>query len=329
MMDRPAPNRSRTGRTRTGFVLVAVLVIACVLSLLVARLSISTMTEVELSRSRARAVELRAALDSGAALARSLLAVDAREGGRSDGTRDTWARGPMRVRLGDVDVTLNIRDEDGKVSVPHMLAARHPDDARELQRALRHFVQEAARAFEVEEDQVRRWIVSRQHRLDLPEEMAGEPLFDIPAGPPGAVLAVGRFLTVWAGGTINVNTAPPECLEYLWGRGSDRLVSAVVEHREEEPFTRPAEVFALPSAGRTLRRPGGMRIVTESRFFEIEIVAESGPARLCERVVVGRHRPEVPVVFRQLVPEVSFRGEAREVGIEAFIEGTVEPEEGV
>jgi len=323
----PVPRKPCADRARAGFVLVAVLVIACVLALLVGRLSVSTMTELELSRSRARAVQLRAALESGAALARSMLAVDMREGGRSDSAEDAWAQGPMRVRLGDVDVTLNIRDEDSKVSVPHALAGTRPDDARELERALRHFVQKTARSFDVGEDQVRRWIVSRQHRLDLPEKLAGAPLFEVEGGPAGAVLPVGRFLTVWTGGSVNVNTAPRECLQYLWGRGSDRLVDAVVEHREEEPFTRPAEVFALSSAGRTLRRPGGMRIVTESRVFEIEVMAESGPARLCERLVVTRHQPEVPVVFRQLVPGVSFRAEPRDVGICAFTVAEEESEE--
>ncbi len=320
-MNRCPPAGPLEDAARGGFALVAVLVIVCVLALLVGRLSVSTMTELELARSRARAVELRAALESGVALARCMLAVDRDEGPPGDSAEDAWARGPMQVRIGDVDVIMNIRDENSKVSVPHVLAATRPADAREFGRALRLFVRESARAFGAEEDEVRRWLVSRQHMLDLPERLAGGPLFDVEGAGSGAVLPVGRYLTVWTDGGLNVNTAPREAMEYLWGRGNERLVRAVIERREEKPFARPEEVFALPGAGQTLRRPGSMRVLTESRVFEIEIVAQSGPARLCERVIVTRREPDVPVLFRQLVPHVSFRGEPRRVGIAAFTGG--------
>ncbi len=309
---------------RHGFALLAVLLLTAVLGLLAAQMAVSTLTDLELSQARMRRMRLRVALDGATDLARAMLATDWADAAEPDSLHDRWALGPMRVRIGEVSVTLAVRDENARVSLPHVVASRRPDDERELRNQLRLFVREASRVFGPREEAIRRWVVAHQFRLGLPEEMAAEALFDLPAGPggtePPAEELPGRFLTTWTDGSLNVNTAPRECLEFVWGEDADRFLDALLERREEEPFRKAQEVFSLPDASRLLRLPPGVRLTTHSPVLTLEMEARLGPARFCRRVVLRRDWPWTPILLRQDVPQVELTGEIREITPAEFIE---------
>ncbi|MFO8007000.1 MAG: type II secretion system protein GspK [Candidatus Brocadiia bacterium] len=305
---------------RAGFALVAVLLLTAVLGLLAAQMAVSTLTDLELSQARARRRRLRLALDSATDLARALLATDWADAAEPDSLHDLWASGPMRVRIREASVTLAVRDENARISLPHVIASRRPEDERDLRKKLRHFVREASQVLGPSEEAIRRWIVEHQFRLGLPEEMAAEPLFEVPAEPAADEEPPGRFLTAWTDGSLNVNTAPRECLEFIWGEEADRFLDALIERREEEPFRKAQEVFSLPDASRLLRLPPGVRLTTHSPVLTLELEARLGPARFCRRVVLRRDRPGVPILMRLDVPEVELTGEVREISPGEFVE---------
>jgi len=164
---RPDDARRRSG----GFVLIVVLVISCVLGLLLGQFAVSTLTGLELSRARARAVQLQAAAESGICLARAMLAADLAQQPAVDSLKDAWAKGPMVVRFDEATVTVTIRDENAKISLPQLMKAWGGDDARRLAQGLRLFAQDAPKDFGVGADDLRRWVVAHQFRLDLPDEV--------------------------------------------------------------------------------------------------------------------------------------------------------------
>jgi type II secretory pathway component PulK len=307
--------RRRSG----GFVLVAVLLLTCVLSLLVAHMASGALTELELARARARRAKLTAAVESGLSLARLMVAARARE--KSTGAPEPWAGGPVRLNPGNASVTFHVEDENGRISVPHLIRAGNADTPRELRKHLQRFAQESADAFELDEDEIFRWIVAHQFQLDLPEKLRGEPLFSVERSSPGADRAPrpGDFLTVWTDGTLNVNTAPRECLEFLWGETGERFIEAVVSRREDEPFQHSEELFALPGSARLLRSTPGVRLTTRGTVFRIELEAVAGPSRLCEEAIVSADQPGVPVIYRRLIPSTSISGEPREMDVRAFV----------
>ena len=185
---RERPSRPHAARRRSGgFVLVMVLVISCVLGLLLGQFAVSMLTDMELSRARARAVQLRAAAESGVSLARAMLAADLAQRPVVDSLKDAWAKGPMVVHFDEATVTVTIRDENAKIPLPQLMKSWGGNDASRLTQGLRLFTQDAPKDFGVEADDLRRWVVAHQFRLDLPEEAAGKPLFALKtAAPAGA-----------------------------------------------------------------------------------------------------------------------------------------------
>jgi len=311
------------GRTcrRSGFVLVVVLVMSCVLALVVGQFAVSTLTDLEVSRARARAAQLRAAADSGIELARAMLAADLARRPPVDSLRDVWAQGPMTVRLGETTVTVTIRDENAKISLPHLMKSWDSENAARLSRAFRMFARSAPRDLKVSAAALRRWVVENQYRLDLPPGPAGAPLFRVEASADTSGRRPQDVLTVWTDGELNVNTAPPECLEYLWGERGERLVRELVRRRKRQPFITADEVFALPGASSALRLPGSVRLTTTSSVFLIEVEAVAGPSRLCRQAVVSRAEPGVPVLYRRTVGDVRVEGKAKEMAPEDFLHG--------
>ena len=315
--------RSNGARRRSrGFVLVVVLVITCVLGLLLGQFAVSTQTDLELSRARARAVQLRAAAESGISLARAMLAADLAQKPAVDSLKDAWARGPMVVRFDEATITVTIRDENAKISLPQLMKSWGGDDARRLTQGLRLFAQEAPRDFGVEADELRAWTVANQFRLDLPEDAASKPLFALRevVAPAAGKHRAEEYVTVWTDGELNVNTAPAECLKYIWGGKGDRLVSELVSRRTRQPFGQPEEIFAVPGASEALRLPGSVRLSTTSTVFTIEVIAVAGPSRLCEQAVVTRADAGVPVLYRRTVSDLRITGEPREMTVNAFLQ---------
>jgi len=310
--------RERSG----GFVLVVVLVVTCLLGLVLAQLTISTQVDLELSRAWSRSAQLRCALDSAVAVACALLSEEGQLSG-ADTLEDAWAQGPFLLRFSESAVTLDIEDESARLSLPQLVGLGSEREPKAVRTALRHFVQKASVAWGVPADDLRRWIVAHQFRLDLPETLAARGLFSVSPGGVGGVGAgapqPGDFLTVWTDGSVNVNTASRECLAYMWGRRGEALAQAVVSRREQEPFLRPEQVFALAGAAGALRVPRNIRLSTESKVFRVRLEAASGPSRLAETVVVVRDESAARVVFRGPVPDVSFRGEPREMEVGAFL----------
>jgi type II secretory pathway component PulK len=315
--------RTRSTAGRGGFVLVVVLVISCALGVLLGQFAVSTLTDLELNRARARAVQLRAAAESGVALARAMLAADLRQRPAVDSPKDAWAQGPMVVRIGEAAVTVTIRDENAKISLPHLMKSWGGDDARRLTQALRLFTQEAPGEFGIGADDLRRWVVANQFRLDLPEQAAARPLFQVKAAAAGPGKRPEDYVTVWTDGELNVNTAPAECLRYAWGDRAGQFVGELVKRRARTPFTAAEEVLALPGASTALRLPGAMRLSTTSTVFSIEVEAVAGPSRFCEQAVVTRAQPGVPVLFRRAVGDVRVGGKPRQMTADDFLHGGV------
>ena len=327
------PTASWTRQRSGGFVLVVVLVVTCLLGLVLAQLTISTQVDLELSRAWSRSAQLRCALDSAVAVACALLSEEGQLAG-ADTLEDAWAQGPFVLRFSESVVTLDIEDESARLSLPHLVGLGSEREPKAVRTALRHFVQEASVAWGVPADDLRRWIVAHQFRLDLPETLAGRGLFSVSPGGVGGVGAEaprpGDFLTVWTDGSVNVNTASRDCLAYMWGRRGEALAQAVVSRREQEPFLRPEQVFALPGAAGALRVPRNIRLSTESKVFRVRLEAASGPSRLCETAVVVRDEGAVRVVFRGPVPDVSFRGEPQEMEVATLLAAaSSSPGEGV
>jgi type II secretory pathway component PulK len=125
---------------------------------------------------------------------------------------------------------------------------------------------------------------------------------------------------VWTDGELNVNTAPAECLKYVWGGKGNQLVEALLARRTKQPFVLPEEIFALPGASTALRLPGSVKLSTTSTVFLIEVVAVAGPSRLCEQAVVTRADPGVPVLYRRTVGDVRVSGEPRAMTASAFLQ---------
>lgn len=299
-------------RWRGGFVLVAVLVLTCLLTVLVGRLTISTMTDLELSRARAQAVKNRAALESGIALARALLVLHRREA-EVDTLDDPWREGALTFDQGGVAVTMGIEDEESKLPVVQLLEAHDPQDSRQFKKGLLHFIQRASTDLRLDGDDVRRWLVTNQFLLNLPADLADSILFEVPGS--GGSPAAEALLTAWTDGVVNVNTASRECLLFLWGSEAKGLVEAVLTHRAGEPFVTPEEVFALPGGGRVLRPPKGVRLAAQSNVFTVSVQAHSGPSRACMRAVLVRRNGRVDVVFRQNVSEVELPAPARPLNL--------------
>jgi type II secretory pathway component PulK len=300
-----------------------VLVISCVLGLLLGQFAVSTLTDMELSRARARAVQLRAAAESGVSLARAMLAADLAQRPVVDSLKDAWAKGPMVVHFDEATVTVTIRDENAKIPLPQLMKSWGGNDASRLTQGLRLFTQDAPKDFGVEADDLRRWVVAHQFRLDLPEEAAGKPLFALKTAAPEGAADKHRaedYVTVWTDGELNVNTAPAECLKYVWGGNGNRLVEELLARRAQQPFTLPEEIFALPGASTALRLPGSVRLSTTSTVFLIEVQAVAGPSRLCEQAVVTRADASVPVLYRRTVSDVRVSGEPKEMTVNAFLQ---------
>jgi len=325
------PIASWTRERSGGFVLLVVLVVTCLLGLVLAQLTVSTQVDLELSRAWSRSAQLRGALDSAVALACAFLS----EGGQLSGVdslEDAWAQGPFVLHFSDVAVTFAVDDEGAKLSLPHLVGLSADRKAGAIKTALRHFVQEASVAWGVPADDLRRWIVAHQFRLDLPEDLARAPLFSVAPHAAASVASTepsaNDFLTVWTDGSVNVNTASRECLAHLWGRRGEALAGTVVSRRVQEPFTRPEQVFSLPGASRVLRLPGNTRLSTTSTVFRIRVQAASGPSRLCETVVVVRDEGGVRVVFRRPVPAVHFAREPKQTDVAVLLTAAGPPAEG-
>jgi len=301
---------------------------SCALSVLLGQFAVSTLTELELDRARARAVQLRAAAESGVALGRAMLAADAGQRPAVDSLKDAWAQGPMLVRIGGAAVTVTIRDENAKISLPQLMKAWGGDDARRLTHALRMFAQEAPGDFGVKADDLRRWVVAGQFRLDLPNALAGKPLFRLKAADPDPRHRPEDYFTVWTDGELNVNTAPAACLRYAWGGAASSFVRELVRRRVRTPFTTTEEIFALQGASTALRLPGSMRLSTTSNVFTIEVEATAGPSRFCEQAVVTRAQPGVPVLYRRTVSDVRVSGKPREMTVDAFLRSGSRPGSG-
>ena len=319
---RAVPIALRMRKRSGGFVLVVVLVVTCLLGLVLAQLTISTQVDLELSRAWSRSAQLRGALDSAVAVACAVLSEEGQLPG-ADTLEDAWAQGPFVLRFSDVAVTFVVEDEGARLSLPHLVGLGSDREPKAVRTALQHFVQEAAKAWPFGSEDLRRWIVAHQFRLDLPETLVGKPLFSVAAG--GAVGRrtgephVGEFLTVWTDGSVNVNTVSRESLMYLWGRRGESLAEAVISHREKEPFARPEQVFALPGASGVLRLPGTIRLSTGSEVFRIRLQAVSGPSHLCETVVLAREEGVAQGVFRRPVSDVSFAREPKPTDVATLL----------
>ncbi len=271
-------------RRRKGFVLLVVLVMSCALSVLLGQFVVSTLTGLELDRARARAVQLRAAAESGVTLARAMLAADLAHRPPVDSLKDAWAQGPMLVRIGDAAVTVTMRDENAKISLPQLIKAWGAGDARRLTHALRMLAQEAPHDFGLKSDDLRRWLVAEQFRLDLPKELAGKPLFGLKAAEPDPEHRPEDYFTVWTDGELNVNTAPAACLRYAWGSGADAFVQDLVRRRARAPFVTAEDVFSLQGASTALRLPGSMRLST----YEQRLHHRGGGDRKARRATASR-----------------------------------------
>jgi type II secretory pathway component PulK len=285
-------------------VLVAVLVLTCLLTVLVGRLAVSTMSDLEFARTRADVVRARNALESGLALAQALL-TEHRTEFEVDSLDDAWREGSLQFPCAGAVVTMSIEDEESRLPVRPLLVVHKPEDAREFNKGLLHFLQRASTDLGLDGDDVRRWLVANQFLLDVPSGMADGPLFEVPAGPT-ALPAM--LFSAWTDGAVNVNTASRECLAFLWGPESSPLVEAVLARREREPFLRAEEVFALPGGGRSLRLPQGVRLTTASDVFRVRLQAEAGAVHTCMEAVVLRLPEGMRVVFRRLMPTVALPG---------------------
>ncbi len=279
---------------RSGFVLATVLAICAFASLIVAQLAVSTHAELELARSRARRAELRVALESGVSLARAVLAAEM--DGEEPGVPPPWAGGPLRMRLGEVDCTLSIEDEGAKFPVSSVLGAASRGGARQRTMALESFVRDAAEAFGLEAAVLRAWVVQRRFRLNLPDKLAGEPLFRSAVhAPADGALPPEAQLTVWTAGSVNVNTAPAPVLRMAAGDASGRFVQALLKRRSDGPLQSEAEVAALAGLTRPRR---GVQFATASSTFAVTVHVRAGPSRMARRVVLRRERGGVRVIAR-------------------------------
>lgn len=108
---------------------------------------------------------------------------------------------------------------------------------------------------------------------------------------------LGRFLTVYSDGLVNINTAPKEVLMALSEEITPEMALRLIERRDEKPFADPSDIRAV-SGFETLVFSLQGRIKVKSDIFRVRTRAVSGGVVREVEAVVALGRPERILYWR-------------------------------
>lgn len=330
-MTAPRPSACTTGRsTRRGFALLVVLLVVLLLEALVADLALVSWLALKEARNAVHDVQNRAAADGVLRLVGQILAAQDMEPEQ----RATLLReGITGLELGDTRVDAALLDESGKFNL-NLLAdpkKETADAAREEFLSLMNLLGvDAALAGRMADfaaanrptagaSAKRRRMIVAIDELRQVQGVTDELLFGAPgpgpsapagAAPPGVELPPGidlppgvgaqpislsQYLTCWGPGAVNVNTAPPEVLQALFGAARATMAEAVIAQREEKPLTTAAEITGFSTLPPPEQKRLTTRLSTASNVCSVTVTARSGDLTTVTTAVVmagagGKHQ---------------------------------------
>ena len=96
------------------------------------------------------------------------------------------------------------------------------------------------------------------------------------------------WLTLWSGGTVNVNTAPAEVLRCLDPSMTDTIVSELISSRAQKVLKSQQDLKAVAGIDPDLAFRLGKMVGFNSQYFRIRIAVDEQPARISLEAVVNR-----------------------------------------
>lgn len=108
-----------------------------------------------------------------------------------------------------------------------------------------------------------------------------------------------RYLALWGSQEVNINTAPRQVLEaaFMMVAGKpEELAKAVIEQRQNKPFSTLRELEELVPEETSNLRSAAPYLTTQSVFFQIRIVSRCGNARCAAVATVFKDQKKVELL---------------------------------
>jgi type II secretory pathway component PulK len=278
---------------RSGVALLVTLLVIVLLEAIVGELAYHSAISLKAARSFCRDLQHETAVDG------ALAAVGSRLADRSFGAeqRDLLVReGVPVIALGATECSIAAEDECGKFNV-NLLTQAGPEDAEDIAEELRvlldmvgHEGGTAERIVEFLESRMGRPAgearVAVLSELRQVEGVTDDLLFGgVPAGGAGGS-CLGRYLTCWGGGSVNVNTAPAEVLRAVLAEVDPGLAESILRERSEQPFGSIAEVSGFLGLPVEVQRGLRLRLTTRSDTYSLTVTTRAGDRAAATRAVV-------------------------------------------
>jgi len=107
---------------------------------------------------------------------------------------------------------------------------------------------------------------------------------------------LGKYLTIYSEGKININTASLPMLMSLSPRVDRSLAQAVLEYRQEKPFRKTEDLRAVPGWDQVYAEISS-EITVKSSFFSCSLVGHYRDARSVVQTVVKREGGKTRILF--------------------------------
>ncbi len=297
---RPMHTVFPTSRPR-GVALFATVLVFTLLAVLVVFLGRAVRVESLVARNRAVAVKQTVAADSAAQAALALIDRCHASGGNVDSLESPWALGPLNLRVGSTDLSVEITDEERRMDVNALYSPGGKSNACPGA-AERLFLDVAGDARGGE--RLADWIDAdpdgayETGARNAPLASLGD-LYDVPQLSPlldrtyrGGDERLVDFLTIYADGNVNVNTVSEPVLAALIDNAS--LAARLVAQRRRSPLEKREDVKEI-TAQFDLVDPAWLRLLSfRSTVFRIRVRPADQPERLLLDAVVrpgGQDKP--------------------------------------
>jgi general secretion pathway protein K len=107
---------------------------------------------------------------------------------------------------------------------------------------------------------------------------------------------LGKYLTVYSDGKININTASLPVLMSLSPKVDQAMAQAVLDIRREKPFRRPEDLRSIPGWEAVYPQISS-EITVRSNYFSLEVQGVYHDARALIQTVVKREGRQTRILF--------------------------------
>lgn len=107
---------------------------------------------------------------------------------------------------------------------------------------------------------------------------------------------LGKYLTVYSEGKININTASLLVLMSLSPKVDQAMAQAVLDYRREKPFRRPEDLRSIPGWDAVYPQISS-EITVRSNYFSLEVQGVYHDARALVQTVVKREGRQTRILF--------------------------------